>query len=86
MLVLLHTTQHGRAVHRTQTVMDVDEDGKGPGDFLTENFNAPEAEHFALLKGAVKDAPTNYTAHLSLVGYLRKQRPGSLDLLRARQE
>lgn len=65
--------------------MDVDSDGGN----AVKDGSAPgvsEAEHFALLRGAVKAAPTDYAAHLSLVGYLRRERPGSLDLLKARQE
>ena len=65
--------------------MDVD-DGGGNADRARSTSGVSEAERFALLRAAVKVAPTDYTAHLSLVGYLRGQRPGSLDLLKARQE
>ncbi|CBN77067.1 Sart3 protein [Ectocarpus siliculosus] len=47
---------------------------------------ASKAEQFALLKGAVKDCPGDYTAHLFLVKHLRGERPGSLELLKARQD
>lgn len=47
---------------------------------------ASQAEQLILLKRAVQDAPTDYNAHLGLVAYLRKERPGSLDLLKAREE
>lgn len=62
-------------------------DGEGSGGCGGDGAVAPvsEAERFALLKGAVKDSPRDYTAHLSLVEYLRKERPGSLELRKARQ-
>lgn len=66
-------------------IMDVDDDG-GNVDRSRSVSGVSEAERFALLRAAVKVAPNDYTAHLSLVGYLRGQRPGSLDLLKARQE
>eukprot|EP00903_Cladosiphon_okamuranus_P006864 g6685.t1 len=66
--------------------MDVDGDGSGNvGGDAAAVAAASEAERFALLKGAVKDSPSDYTAHLSLVQYLRKERPGSLELSKARQ-
>lgn len=68
------------------TTMDVDEDGGGVAREITPKSEASEAERFALLRGAVKDAPTDYGAHLAFVGYLRSERPGSLDLLKAREE
>ena len=45
-----------------------------------------EVERYALLKAAVRDSPAHYEAHLALVRYLRHHRPGSLDLLKAREE
>lgn len=64
--------------------MDVDgEFASGGGGAVAP---ASKAEQFALLKGAVKDCPGDYTAHLSLVKHLRGDRPGSLELLKARQE
>lgn len=51
--------------------------------------HAPEAsddDQYGMLKAAVRDRPTDYEAHLSLVGYLRRQKPASLDLLKARKE
>lgn len=66
--------------------MDVDGDGSGGGGgSATAVAAASEATLFALLKGAVKDSPSDYTAHLSLVQYLRTERPGSLELSKARQ-
>lgn len=68
--------------------MDVDEDTIAPS-FATGLGAAAEAssvEKFSLLKRAVKDNPSDYGAHLSLVGYLREKRPRSLDLLKAREE
>lgn len=43
-------------------------------------------DQYGLLKAAVRDRPTDYEAHLSLVGYLRRHKPASLDLLKARRE
>ena len=66
--------------------MDVDGDGSsGGGGSVAAVSAASEAERFALLKGAVKDSPSDYNAHLSLVEYLRRERPGSLELSKARQ-
>lgn len=68
--------------------MDVDKDMAMPG-FAVEVAAAvggSSAEKFALLKRAVKDNPSDYGAHMSLVGYLREKRPQSLDLLKAREE
>lgn len=66
--------------------MNVDDDGAGRKvDASAVAVAASEAERFALLKQAVKDSPTDYAAHLSLVEYLRATRPGSLDLLKARE-
>lgn len=66
--------------------MGIDANGSsGDGVSAATVAAASEAERFALLKGAVKDSPTDYTAHLSLVEYLRRARPGSLELSKARQ-
>lgn len=43
-------------------------------------------DQYGLCKAAVRDRPTDYEAHLSLVGYLRRRKPASLDLLKARRE
>lgn len=64
--------------------MDVDGDGPSGADASAAQ-QVSEAERFALLKGAVKESPTDYAAHLALVEYLRKERPGSLELSKARQ-
>lgn len=64
--------------------MDVDDDGANVGGGTIAQ--ASEAERFAVLKAAVKDSPGDYGAHLALVEYLRRERPGSLELLKARQE
>lgn len=67
-------------------MMDVDDDGAGGKmDAATVVAAASEAERFALLKQAAKDSPMDYAAHLSLVEFLRAARPGSLDLLKARE-
>eukprot|EP00752_Nemacystus_decipiens_P008742 g7803.t1 len=67
-------------------MMDVDGDGSSGGrGSAGDGAPASEAERFALLKGAVKDSPSDYGAHLSLVEYLRRERPGSLELSKARQ-
>lgn len=67
-------------------MMDVDEDNSGgKEDAAAAMAVASEAERFVLLKQAAKDSPTDYAAHLSLVEYLRAARPGSLDLLKARE-
>lgn len=66
-------------------MMDEDNENGGDGIVVIVSEEA-KAEKFALLKQAVKETPTDYAAHLSLVGYLRKERPQSLDLLKARQE
>lgn len=60
-------------------IMDVENDGPSGA------AAASEAERFAVLKGAVKTSPTDYAAHLALVEYLRRERPGSLELSKARQ-
>lgn len=73
------TTQQASAT------MDVDDDGSGVGGSAAA-AQPSEAERFALLKAAVKDFPGDYGAHLALVEYLRRERPGSLELLKARQE
>lgn len=71
--------------------MDVDDDGDAISTFTVtpsspDTAGAAAEEQFARLKRAVKDTPTDYMAHLALVGYLRRERPRSLDLLRAREE
>lgn len=68
-------------------MMDVDADDSTSGSRSAAAVEgaASEAEQFALLKGAVKDSPSDYTAHLLLVEYLRRERPGSLELSKARQ-
>lgn len=63
--------------------MDVESDGPSGADASAPQ--ASEAERFAVLKGAVKASPTDYAAHLALVEYLRRERPGSLELSKARQ-
>lgn len=67
-------------------MMDVDDMMDNHVATSVRSDTASDAERYVILKGAVKDAPADYTAHLSLVGYLREHRPGSLDLLKARQE
>lgn len=62
--------------------MDIDESDAG----TAVGGSISDAEQFTLLKRATRDMPTDYTAHLNLVTYLRKERPGSLDLLKAREE
>lgn len=62
--------------------MDVETEAKD----LNNAGSVHDAESFALLKKATKESPADYNAHLNLVSYLRRERPGSLDLLKAREE
>ncbi|CAN0532550.1 unnamed protein product, partial [Ectocarpus sp. 12 AP-2014] len=79
----LHTAPHS-PLDRENKGMEVDGEVASSGGGAVAP--ASKAEQFALLKGAVQDCPGDYTAHLSFVKHLRGERPGSLELLKARQD
>ncbi|CAM9281713.1 unnamed protein product [Scytosiphon promiscuus] len=80
----MRTQDNTPATQQASATMDVDDDGGG-GVVVTPAQESG-AERFAELKAAVKEVPGDYGAHLALVEYLRRERPGSLELLKARQD